>query len=87
MNIEVNEKTLGHAVTMVAKLSATPVVIKFNKLLEFAKTKGFDIKVVEKEFWLVSEGDHDKVFFNCEKLEELNEWFIGVFGVDPLVEG
>ena len=79
------EENMAHAVTMVAKLRADPVIIKFNKLLEFAQTKGFDIKPIEGEFRLILAGEPDKVLFTCEKLDELNEWFIAVFGTHPLI--
>lgn len=73
---------LAAAVTRAAQAGSDPVVVRFNKLEEFAKRFGYTLQVFGDEFYVrVPSGEIVAV---CDTTEEIDEFFLTTHGKGAL---
>lgn len=73
---------LANITTLIAKMSADPVIIRYEKLKKFAESVNLRLDPSGELFEI--KNSKGKVVFTCDSTEELNDWFIENYMEDVL---
>lgn len=66
-------EALANVTTLLAKMSADPVIVRYNKLKKFAESVNLRLDPKGQQFEVKSA--KGQTIFECDTTEELNTWF------------
>lgn len=73
---------LADMTTLIAKMSADPVIVRYNKLRAFAELVDLRLNPEGEKFTIRDK--RGQILFECDSTEGLNEWFKGHYMEDAL---
>lgn len=66
---------LANTITLIAKMSADPVIIRYEKLKKFAASVSLRLEPSADDEMFEIRDATGRRLFECDSTEELNDWF------------
>lgn len=68
-------ETLANAATLIAKMRADPVIVRYERLKKFAESVNLRLSPASDEEHFEIKDGRGRLLFRCVSTEDVNDWF------------